>query len=325
MSHVRTLITSPIIAMALLAASACMPLVNLPGKQVTEAKIDHDRFVTSDGVALPLRSWFPAKDSPIKAVIIALHGFNDYSNFFASSGTFLSRYGIASYAYDQRGFGAAPGRGLWSGTAAYTGDLASFVKVLRKRHPGLPLYVLGDSMGGAVTIAAMTGNAPPDVNGVILVAPAVWGRDAMPWYQRWLLAVASHTVPWMELAGKSLNIVPSDNTPMLRALGRDPLVIKGTRIDTMHGLTDLMDEALLRAERLRLPTLIQYGKNDQIIPKEPVLKILKKMSGNTRPAFYEHGYHMLLRDLQGEQPLTDIATWIADRTALLPYGRSSWQ
>lgn len=325
MSYVRTAITSIVIATALFAVSACMPLVNHPGKQVAEARIDHDRFVTSDGVALPLRSWFPANNAPVKAVIVALHGFNDYSNFFASSGTFLSRYGIASYAYDQRGFGGAPGRGLWSGTAAYTGDLASFVKVIRKLHPGVPLYVLGDSMGGAVTIVAMTEKAPPEVDGVVLVAPAVWGREAMPWYQRWLLAVASHTVPWMELTGKSLRIEPSDNTPMLRALGRDPLVIKGTRIDTMHGLTDLMDEALLRADQLRLPALIQYGKNDQIIPKEPVLNILKKMSGNTRSAIYERGYHMLLRDLQGEQPLADIAAWIADRTAPLIYGRSSWQ
>lgn len=325
MSHARTAIAAILITATLLVTAACMPLVNHPGKQVADARIERDRFVTSDGVALPLRSWFPANNAPVRAVVIALHGFNDYSNFFASSGIFLGRHGIASYAYDQRGFGGAPGRGLWWGTAAYTGDLASFVKVVRKLHPGLPLYVLGDSMGGAVTIVAMTEKAPPDVDGVILVAPAVWGREAMPWYQRWLLAVASHTVPWMELTGKSLHIVPSDNTPMLRALGRDPLVIKGTRIDTVHGLTDLMDEALLRADQLRLPTLIQYGKNDQIIPKEPVFKVLKKMPVTTRPAIYEQGYHMLLRDLHGEQPLTDIAKWIADPAAPLTYGRNSWR
>jgi alpha-beta hydrolase superfamily lysophospholipase len=93
----------------------------------------------------------------------------------------------------------------------------------------------------------------------------------------------------------------------------------------MHGLTNLMDEAMQKGDQLRLPTLIQYGKNDQIVPKEPVLQILKKMSANSRTAIYEHGYHMLLRDLRGEQPLTDIAIWIADHNAPLTYGRSSWQ
>jgi alpha-beta hydrolase superfamily lysophospholipase len=171
----------------------------------------------------------------------------------------------------------------------------------------------------------MTGSNPPDVDGVILVAPAVWGRDTMPWYQRWLLAVGSHSVPWMELTGKGLKITPSDNIEMLRKLGRDPLVIKATRIDTMYGLTNLMDAALVKAKQLKLPTLVQYGEHDQIIPKKPLFLMLENMPATTRKAFYKNGYHMLLRDLQGEKPLTDIAAWIADHTRPLPYGTDTWQ
>jgi alpha-beta hydrolase superfamily lysophospholipase len=179
-------------------------------------------------------------------------------------------------------------------------------------------------MGGAVTIAAMTGSRPPNVNGVILVAPAVWGRDTMPWYQSWLLAVTAHTVPWMELTGKGLKIKPSDNIEMLRGLGRDPLVIKATRIDTMHGLTNLMDTALARAQQLRLPTLVQYGEHDQVIPEKPTLLMLEKMPVSTKKAFYKNGYHMLLRDLQGEKPLADIVAWITDHNRPLPYGSDTW-
>jgi esterase/lipase len=93
----------------------------------------------------------------------------------------------------------------------------------------------------------------------------------------------------------------------------------------MYGLTNLMDEALSRADKLQLPTLVQYGENDQIIPKEPMFLMLEKMPSTTRKAFYEQGYHMLLRDLHGEKPLIDIATWISDNNNLLPYGKSSWK
>ncbi len=311
-------------ALFLLTVSACSPLVNHPGTQVSAPKIEKNSFITADGSLLPLRSWLPGETST-RAVIIALHGFNDYSNFFTSSGTYLSSRGIACYAYDQRGFGGAPGRGLWSGAEAYTNDLSSFVREIRTLHPGIPHYVLGDSMGGAVTIVAMTGSNPPDVDGVILVAPAVWGRDTMPWYQRWLLAVGSYTVPWMELTGKGLKITASDNIEMLRALGRDPLIIRATRIDTMYGLTNLMDMALERAQQLKLPTLVQYGEKDQIIPPKPMLLMLEKMPESTRKAFYKNGYHMLLRDLQGEKPLADIVAWIADYKQPLPYGTDIWQ
>ena len=319
MSRVRSVIISCIIATALHVLPACSPLVNLPGKQVYKPRIENKNFIAADGALLPVRSWLP-DDGRIKATIVALHGFNDYSNFFDSPGNYLSGRGIACYAYDQRGFGGAPGRGLWSGIEAYTSDLSSFVPEIRARHPGVPLYILGESMGGAVTIVAMTDRNCPRVDGVILVAPAVWGRETMPWYQRWLLAVTSHTLPWLQLTGKSLHVIPSDNTEMLRALGRDPLVIKETRVDAMYGLSNLMDAALSQAEKLQVPTLVQYGTNDQVIPREPVIQMLGKMSAVTRKVFYEHGYHLLLRDLQGEKPLADIVSWISDHDNLLPHG-----
>lgn len=311
-------------AITLLALGACLPVVNYPSRQTVQPKLDNGHFIAADGSILPMRAWLP-KDVPVRAIIVALHGFNDYSNFFAASGTYLCRRGIASYAYDQRGFGRAPGRGLWSGAEAYTYDLSCFVKEIRKLHPGVPLYILGESMGGAVTLVAMTGSAPPEADGVILVAPAVWGRDTMPWYQRWLLAVTSHTLPWLKFTGNGLGIIPSDNIEMRRALGLDPLIIKATRTDTMYGLTNLMDEALAKSGQLQpLPTLVLYGKNDQIIPKEPTFLMLGRLPKTTRTAFYEHGYHMLLRDLEGEKPLADIAAWIVDHDCSLPYGAAVW-
>jgi len=311
-------------AAALLLVSACSPVVNYPGQLVLEPRIRDGHFIAGDGAMLPLRSWLP-KGRPVKAVIVGVHGFNDYSYSFAMPGSYLTRYGIACYAYDQRGFGGAPGKGLWSGIAAYTHDLSGFVKEIRKRHPDVPLYIMGESMGGAVTIVTLTGDNPPPIDGVILVAPAVWGRETMPWYQRWLLAAASHTIPWMELTGDGLGITPSDNLEMRRFLHNDPQVIKGTRVDAMYGLTNLMDEALARADKLHVPTLVQYGRNDQVIPKEPMLRMLERMPATTRTAFYEQGYHMLLRDLHREKPLIDIAAWVSDHNRPLPYGTVSWQ
>ena len=324
MSRIRRSSGTIAVTLLVIVLSACSPRVNYPGKQVLNPKIEKGLFFAVDGSMLPVRTWLP-KDSPVKAAIVALHGFNDYSNFFASPGDYLSRHGIACYAYDQRGFGGAPVRGLWSGVEAYTNDLSCFVKEIRKRHPGVPLYVLGESMGGAVTIVAMTGSNPPDADGVILVAPAVWGRETMPWYQRWALAVTSHTLPWLQLTGKGMHISPSDNIEMLRSLGRDPRVIRATRVDALYGLSNLMDEALSRAGKLHLPTLVQYGENDQVIPKKPMFLMLEKMPKATRTAFYEQGYHMLLRDLQGEKPLADIAAWITDHDNPLPYGTYNWK
>jgi acylglycerol lipase len=305
-----------------LALAACTPMVKPPGLSQTEPQLHKAHFVAADGAVLPVRAWLPEHGDP-SAVIVALHGFNDYGNAFARPGEYLRDRGIALYAYDQRGFGLAPGRGLWSGTGAYVADLAAFTGAVRKRHPGVPVYILGESMGGAVAIVAMTSDPPPPADGVILSAPAVWGRQTMPWYQRALLAVCVNTVPWLELTGKGLNILPSDNIEMLRGLGRDPLVIKGTRVDAVYGLVNLMDEALERVAALKdRNVLLLYGERDEIIPKPPVYRMIEKLpkAAETRVAFYEQGYHMLLRDLGAAKPLGDIAAWVENRGQPLPSG-----
>jgi alpha-beta hydrolase superfamily lysophospholipase len=118
-----------------------------------------------------------------------------------------------------------------------------------------------------------------------------------------------------------LKIMASDNIEMLRGLGRDPLVIKATRVDALYGLADLMDAALADAPKLAAATLVLYGGRDQVVPREPVERMLAKMQGpQTRAAFYEDGYHLLLRDLQAEKPWRDIAAWIGDHGARLPSG-----
>jgi len=310
-----------LVSLVLLLA-ACAPVVVEPGPTVGAPALGTDAFVTADGAELPVRVWMPV--GPPSAVIVAVHGFNDYSNFFEAPGTYFADRGITSYAYDQRGFGAAPHQGKWAGHDAMAGDLRAVLEAVRARHAGTPLYVLGMSMGGAVVMVTITGDDPPDVDGTILVAPAVWGRATMPWYQRAGLWLAVRTVPSLRLSGRGLGRVPSDNREMLKALGRDPLVIKETRVDTIHGLVGLMDAALEAAARFDARALILYGSRDEIIPRDPTELVLARLpeepSERRRVAVYDTGYHMLLRDLQAETVWRDIAAWIAGPSNPLPSG-----
>ena len=296
-----------------------------PPEPAKPALTEHE-FIAADGARLPLRTWLPHGD--VKAVILALHGFNDYSNAFDIPATSLAFRGIATYAYDQRGFGAAPLAGRWPGRWQLAEDLVTATKLLHQRYPGKPLYLLGESMGGAVVTVAMTGAAQvprPDVDGVILVAPAVWGRETMNVFERVALWVGIHVLPTTTVTGQGIiHIQPSDNITMLRALSNDPLVLKGARIDAIYGLVDLMDAALEAAPKLDVPLLYLYGERDEVVPRSPTELMIAHLPEAARPrqriAWYANGYHMLLRDLDGAVPIGDIASWIAARNAPLPSG-----
>ena len=300
-------------ALVLLLAS-CAPVLNAPGPSLAPPAIDGAALVMADGAHLPLHVW--QTEAAPKAVILALHGFNDYGNFINDAAGFWQKQGGQVYAYDQRGFGAAPGTGLWPGTRAFGDELAAAAKLVRARHNRVPFYVLGMSMGAAVAMTAFAGPAPPAADGVILVAPAVWGRSTMPFYQRWTLWLAAHTLPWLTLTGRGLNIKPSDNIEMLRALGRDPKVIKENRVDTIWGLVNLMDAALRSAPRFRFKSLILYGDNDEVIRQGPTDKMLASLpaaaKGRRQLRRYNGGYHMLLRDLQGKRVWNDILAWVKE-------------
>jgi len=310
------------VALSILFLSACAtqettPIVNEQPPELTDTYA-----VMADGFKLPLQQWGPVEEP--RAVVLALHGFNDYRNAFSTVGPYLAEYGIATYAYDQRGFGATATRGEWAGSERMIEDVKTMAALVRERHPGVPLYVLGESMGGAVTLAASTQADAVDADGIILVAPAVWGRATMGPLKRFALWVGSSLFPRQQVSGRGLNIIPSDNIAMRRALGADPLVIKETRLDAIKGLADLMDIALASAPQLRQRSLILYGERDQIVPKQPTCQMIRTLPDPSeaawRLALYPQGYHMLTRDLQAEVVLQDIASWILDTESPLPSG-----
>ena len=314
---------TPLIAcLLLLAVAACAPRLQDAGpfaETPMPASLTDTAFVTADGMSLPLRRWLP--DTPPRAVVVALHGFNDYSNAFAGIGTFLAASGVAVFAYDQRGFGRAPQTGVWAGAGRMADDARTLIALLRARYPALPHYALGESMGGAVLMAAEE-DAPLALDGFVLAAPAVWGRATMPFYQTAALWLTVHTLPWMTLSGSGLGITPSDNIEMLRALSRDPLVIKHTRVDAMWGIVNLMDDALASARRFDAPALFLYGARDEIVPPDATLRMFESLpaDGAHTIAVYDAGYHMLLRDLQAPTVWQDVLAWIGDRRATLPSG-----
>jgi alpha-beta hydrolase superfamily lysophospholipase len=181
---------------------------------------------------------------------------------------------------------------------------------------------MGESMGGAVTIAATTGPKPVDVDGAILVSPAVWEHNLMGSIERAALGIVQHTIPglWLE-APRGLDIHPSDNIEMLRAMGRDSLVQFGARADTTAGLMDLMDQAGESVPDMRMPTLVLFGAHEEVLPEAAVASFLKHLPAkNVRVAFYPSGYHMLLRDLHGQIVWKDVADWVLDRSAKLDSG-----
>jgi acylglycerol lipase len=312
-----------VLSLLFLCVGCASPVLKPMGPATVTPTASDKVLTAADGAQLPLRIWQPGNaTAKPRAVIVAVHGFNDYSNAFYLPAPFWAKQGIVTYAYDQRGFGGAPHRGFWPGTKTLTTDLRAAVTAIRKRHTGTPVYVLGVSMGGAVVMATLASAPIEGIEGAILAAPAVWGRAHMNIFQRAALWLAYHTMPDLKLTGRGLKIQPSDNIKMLRKISKDQQMIRETRVDTIKGLVDLMDTAFAAAPKIdHTPVLVAYGLKDEIVPKNPSLIVMRRLdTKHATRALYDTAWHMLLRDLKAEIIWRDIAAWITDRNKPLPSG-----
>jgi acylglycerol lipase len=309
----RALAAAVVLAMSLVL-SACAPTTQRFGPLIAAPKIQGMTFVMPDGAALPFRQWGDP-DHP-HAIIVALHGFNDYSKSFEMPGEWWAGKGILTIAYDQRGFGKAPRPGIFPAKGILAHDVGTVVGLIRAAHPGVPVYLVGESMGSAVAMLAVKEGVK--VDGVVLGAPAVWGWSTMNPFYKFVLTLAAHIVPSDHVTGNGLGITPCDNRAVLIAMSRDPLVIKETRIDAVYELVSLMDRAYHAGPDLSVPTLILYGDHDQVVPASAVNSLKRTLPSSVQFQTVPNGYHMLFRDLNGETVWRDVVRWMDGRNDVRP-------
>ena len=314
----RLLRNLPFVACCVITACASAPR-HVPRPHGDEAALVPPslRFTASDGACIPVRVW-PSHGRP-RAVILALHGFGDSRDAWEWPAPILAGADLAVYAPDQRGFGEAPQRGWWSSTDRMIADAREEAAWLHHMWPDLPLYIMGESMGGAVALRLDETPNPTPVAGTILVSPAIWRFDPA---SRAFLAALDFLAPAWTLDGSALpvHVVPSDNPAALRRLYFDPLTLHASKLHAVRGLVDLMATARREASQARTPLLVLYGDDDQLVPSGPMDSFWRALPADARLDMIPAGHHLLLRDRHGGRATQDIVSWILRPERWLPSG-----
>jgi len=293
---------------------------------VRAAHLLDDAFIAEDGARLPMTVWSATDASGEAAepwaVIVALHGMNDYAAAFVLAGPYWAKRGITTYAYDQRGFGRGANRGLWPGEQRLVADLRLACALVRARHPKAVLGIVGESMGGAVAAVALASHDPPPADRAVLLSPAVWGWSAQPLENRVALWLAAHLEPAARLtppAWVARRHQASDNIDILLKMGRDRNMIFATRVDATYGLVNLMQDASGDVGKIEIPTLYAYGRHDALIPQAAAFRAAATLRAPYgRSAYYPDGWHLLNRDLHADVVLEDTTSFLRDPQSPLP-------
>ena len=283
-------------------------------------------WTAGDGKVLSFESWRPEAEP--KAVWILVHGFGGAGPDLAVLGRTARDEGDAAYAPNLRGMGTEPDpedRGDVLAADQWIADLDEFAGLLRKRHPGRPLFVAGESLGASLVLAWLdgSGRTAGDPAGVLLLAPVVeFGLDST-WWQRQVFRVFLLVRPERRIDLAAMEEDQGmDERPPLTPIPEEREAAEAAphRLESMTLRFLATSIRLVNASGEHLPALagiprfLAYGGRDTFVDAarvRPFAERFQDLPGPAETVFYPEGHHLLLRDYVTEDLLGRIAGWRA--------------
>lgn len=261
------------------------------------------------GVELYWQGLQPA-DDPV-GVVLVCHGLGEHSGRYTTVEDALVPDGWAVYGLDHRGHGRSGGRRAHlDHYEDWLVDLDAFRQTVVARHPGLPVFLLGHSMGGQIALAYALDHGA-GLRGLVLSAPAL-ASNAVPRQAVPVLRLLAKVAPTLRPAGIDETKVSKDPA-VVAAYRSDPLVHHGNpTLGLSAALFAQFDVLPERARELRLPLLLQHGESDELT--DPAgSRLLERTSGSPDQTvrYYPGLWHEIYHEPEREGPLADLREWLA--------------
>jgi acylglycerol lipase len=258
------------------------------------------------------RSWSP-DDGSARALIVLVHGLGEHSGRYDHVVARLVGEGYAVHALDHRGHGRSDGpRALIEDMDDAVADLDTLVDMAVASQPGLPVFMLGHSMGGLLGLRYAL--AHQDRLAGLVLSAALAQLDAVP--------------KPLELVGRALSVI-APRAPLIAIdatlVSRDPAVVAAYRSDPLvhHGkvpartavqLADTVQRFPTTVGAITVPTLILYGTADGLCPPAGSEMLARRLgSADLTVKAYDGLFHEILNEPERDAVLDDIVAWLAAR------------
>ncbi len=268
-------------------------------------------FESTGGRMLFERAWLP--DGAARARLIIVHGYAEHSGRYAHVGAYFSDRGYAVQALDLRGHGRSSGeRVLVRSLNEYLDDLDAFLRHLDAAdgNAGVPAFLLGHSMGGAIVTLAMV-TRRPKFDGLIVSAGVLTPASGVQRAVSAMLRVVGRVAPRVRLFTLDSTTVSRD--PQVVALyDSDPLNYRGKiPAGTAAAMTRAVALIVKREPSIALPLLVLHGSADQLTSPEGSRMLYERASSADKMLkVYEGLYHEILNEPEQALVMGDIAFWL---------------
>jgi acylglycerol lipase len=260
------------------------------------------------GVSIFWRSWLPP--GPCRGVVVIAHGAGEHSGRYLHVADRLVREGYAVYALDHRGHGRSGGpRAYIDRMDNAVADLDTLVLRAASEQPGVPIVLLGHSMGGTVSLCYALRHQ--DRLAALALSGPLAALEAASPVVRMAARTLSALTPRLGVIGVDSSLVSRDPA-VVQAYNADPLVHHGKLpARTVAELGAAIESFPSRVPEITVPTLILYGTADGLCPTEGSVMLGRRIgAADLTVKSYPGLYHEIFNEPEQEQVLDDLCAWL---------------
>ncbi len=284
-------------------------------------------ITTRDGLKLHATHWPLPNAATPRAVAVIAHGLGEHAARYTPVAEALNAQGLAVVAHDHRGHGRSPGpKGRLHHDDDLLDDLARLIDAARLAYPGLPLLLLGHSLGGALVARFVAELTEPDtqragwsrpVEALMMSSPAL-ALDLSP-VQRALMATVARWLPDVAVANGLKPEWVCHNPDTVAAYQADPLVHDRVSGRLSHFLLAAGALARNRAARWPVPTLLLWGGEDRCVAPSGSAEFLSAAQSGMRAGTaqavegqcFQRLSHEIFFEREQAQVLGVLTAWVA--------------
>ncbi len=266
-------------------------------------------LATTNGLNLYTKNYLTPN---AKASVLVVHGFGEHSERYAHVAEALNGIGANVYTFDLRGHGQSEGEPyLIKNIDEYRDDLLA----VRATIPNdKPLFILGHSMGGLITLYFLLLNKPTDIRGVVLSGPAIKEGDDINFFTKLIARILGKIAPKLQLVKVNPEYISRDPKVVHNYIA-DPLVYNGG-IKAGLGLALLNAIATVKSRFVDFtyPVLAMHGGADKVANIEGTKEFFAQCTSQDKTLkIWEGVFHEIFNETNKIEVIETMTNWIKAR------------
>uniref|UniRef100_A0A0B7B547 Serine aminopeptidase S33 domain-containing protein n=1 Tax=Arion vulgaris TaxID=1028688 RepID=A0A0B7B547_9EUPU len=296
-----------------------------PAGTFTDDKVDNfnenddkteGHFTNENGYKIFCKYWCRDVNSP-RGLVFMSHGAGEHCLYYGELAELLKLRGLFVFSHDHQGHGQSGGPRMHiTDIRHYVRDVFYHIEMVKKKYPNLPVFLIGHSMGGAISI--LSGFDHPDYfAGIVLISPAVTPQqDTVGPVRIFFGKLLARVFPQFPVLWLNDADISRDKA-VCQKYKDDPLNYHGgLKAKWALSLLLALQEIEKKLSTVKWPFFVLHGDADKIVnSKGSVALYSEAASVDKTIKIYPGSYHQPHFDIEpvASESRQDIIEWVVKR------------